>query len=218
VLPVLKKIFLAVAVLFVVFIGVVITRPDTYHVERSKSVAAPAAVVYAHVADLRAWNAWSPWEKLDPNMKKTYEGPAQGAGASYAWQGNDDVGSGKMTVTEALPPSSVTIKLEFIEPMASVADTRFVLAPESAGTKVTWAMDGRCDFLTKAFGMFMDMDAMIGADFEKGLADLAKVAENDARRKAEEVAAAEVLRQAAEAAAAAQATATAAAAQPPANR
>jgi hypothetical protein len=204
----LKKVLLAVAVLVVVFIGVVISRPDTYHVERSRTVAAPADIAFAHVADLHAWEEWSPWDKLDPNMKKTHEGTPQTAGASYAWEGNDQVGKGKMTLTEVLPPSSVTIKLDFIEPFASTATTRFTFAPEGSGTKVTWAMDGNNDFMGKAFGMFMNMDKMIGADFEKGLGQLKVRVEADAKKKAEEVAAAEAAKKAAEAAAA-QATAAA---------
>jgi hypothetical protein len=186
----LKKVSLAVAVLFVVLVAVVISRPDTYHVERSQTVGAPADIVFAHVADFHAWADWSPWEKLDPSMKKSFEGPAQGAGASYAWEGSDQVGKGKMTLTEVLPPSSLTIRLDFIEPFASTATTRFTFAGEGTGTKVTWAMEGQNDFMGKAFGMFMDMDKMIGADFEKGLGQLKTVVEADAKKKAAEVTAA----------------------------
>jgi uncharacterized protein YndB with AHSA1/START domain len=167
-----KKILIAVALLLVVLIVFVATRPATYHVERSARMAASPAAVYAQVADFRAWERWSPWEGRDPDMRKTFEGPSSGAGASYHWVGNDEVGEGRMTITEADPGRRVEIDLEFIKPWASRNVTTFELEPDGAGTRVVWHMDGRNDFMGKAMSLVMDFDQMIGADFERGLGSL----------------------------------------------
>jgi len=189
----LKKILIGLAVVILAFVAFVSTRPAQYHVERSQKIAAPAEIVFAQLDDFRAWASWSPWEKLDPGMQKTYSGPARGVGASYEWQGNKEVGKGRMTITEAQPTASVRYRLEFIEPFSNVAESGFTLAAADAeSTNVTWSMDGNNDFMGKAFGLFMDMDAMIGADFEKGLGELKAQAEAKAleQRKAREAAAA----------------------------
>ena len=180
----LKKILFVVTAALVAFVGFVFTRPDTYEVSRSALVAAPAAVAYAQVADFHKWEAWSPWGKLDPAMKTTFEGTPGEVGSSYAWTGNKDVGSGKMTLTEVKPGELVRIKLEFIEPFAAVSDTRFRFQPEGAGTQVQWSMVGQSGFVTKAMGVFMNMDAMIGKDFEKGLAQLDAASRAEAARLA----------------------------------
>jgi hypothetical protein len=180
----LKKILLGLIVVVVAFLAFAATRPDRYHVERSASIAAPPAVVFAELEDLRRWSAWSPWDKIDPNMKKEYSGPERGVGASYSWQGNKDVGKGQMTIVTAEPPTKVAYKLEFIEPFASVADTSFTVAPAGAdGSEVTWSIDGHNDFMGKVFSVFMDMDKMLGADFEKGLAQLKPIAEAEAKKR-----------------------------------
>ena len=173
----LKKVALALAALLVVFLGYVSTRPDTFTVERFIEVQAAPAAVMAQLDDFRAWGAWSPWERLDPNMNKTFEGPERGVGSSYTWKGNSDVGSGKMTIVEQTP-LHIRFALEFFEPMASKSDTNFFLAPSGdALTRVTWKMSGDCNFLSKLFGVFVDMDALIGKDFESGLAQLKAAAE-----------------------------------------
>jgi hypothetical protein len=172
-----KRIALALVVLVAILVVVVATRPSTYRVERSARAAAPADAVYAQVADFHRWAAWSPWEKLDPGMKRTFEGPALGEGARYSWSGNDKVGEGRMTITSARPGEEVGIRLEFLKPWASTNATTFRLAPDGGGTKVTWSMEGHNDFLGKAATLFMGMDKMIGADFERGLAQLAAAAE-----------------------------------------
>lgn len=206
----LKKILIAVAVVLVVLLIIVATRPPSYRVARSTSVTAPPAVVYAEIIDFHRWDDWSPWAKLDPAMKVTHAGPASGPGAAYFWSGNDKVGEGKMLITGARPAQEVNINLDFLKPFESSARTGFLLeaAPGGKGpTKVTWSMSGDNNFVGKAFSMFMDMDAAIGKDFEKGLLALKTVSEKEAQRQAEEAA-----KQAAADAAIAQAAADAAAA------
>lgn len=173
----LRKIAAVVALLLVVLLGVAATRPDTFAFERSIAVAAPPERIYPLVEDLRAWRAWSPWEGLDPAMRRTFGGAPNGVGATYAWQGNGDVGAGRMTITEAVPPSRVAIDLAFLEPFEAHNVTEFTLAPTSAGTRVTWAMRGPQPFLGKVMSVFLRPDAIVGPDFEKGLAALKREAE-----------------------------------------
>ncbi len=168
----LKKALIALAVLLAGFLAFAASRPDTYHVERSIEIEAPAPVIFMQLDDFKAWAQWSPWDKLDPTMTKTYEGTPREVGSSYTWQGNDDVGKGKMTITERDQPNSIRYRLEFIEPFAAVAQSGFTLKETDGKTRVTWFMDGNNAFMSKVFGIVMDMDAMIGADFEKGLAAL----------------------------------------------
>ena len=174
----LKKILIGVAGAIAVFLLVVATRPATFHVERSITIGAPPANAFAQVNDFHSWSAWSPWEKMDPQMKRTFSGPAAGTGATYAWVGNDDVGDGRMTIEQSDSPSLVSIKLEFIKPFAATNTATFSFAPSPEGTKVTWAMDGNNNFMAKGFQLFMNMDKMVGADFERGLAGLKKAAES----------------------------------------
>ena len=148
------------------------TRPDAFTVQRSATIAAPAGRIFPHLDDFHRWSAWSPWEKLDPAMKRDFSGAPSGTGAEYHWSGNSDVGEGQMTITDSRPPQSVTIRLEFLKPFAATSTTQFDFAPSGAGTNVTWTMNGHNNFMAKAFSAFMDMDKMIGADFEKGLAGL----------------------------------------------
>lgn len=178
----LKKILGVVALVVLAFLGYVATRPGTYAVGRSTVVAAPPDAVYALVADFRRWAEWSPWEKLDPAMKKDFSGAAGTAGASYHWAGNDEVGEGRMTITEARAPGRIAYRLEFLKPWESVSTTAFELSPEGGGTRVSWSMAGEVGFTEKLFSVFVDMDAMIGKDFEAGLAALKGVAEKGANR------------------------------------
>jgi hypothetical protein len=172
-----KKIGIGIAAFIGVLLIVIVTRPDTYHVERSTTISASADTVYAQVADFHKWDAWAPWFKMDPNMKATYEGTQGTVGASYAWIGNDEVGAGKMTILAIEPSKRIDINLHFLKPFESVAKNGFVFEGTGKETKVTWSMDGKNDFMSKFMCLFMDMDKMIGADFEKGLADMKKVAE-----------------------------------------
>jgi len=173
----LKKILIALALIVVVFAVIVALQPSEYSVVRTATIAAPAPVVFAQVNDFHKWQAWSPWAKLDPAMKQTYEGAPAGTGAIYTWAGDDQVGAGRMTLTESRPNELVRIKLEFLKPFASTATTEFTFKPEGNRTAVTWSMAGEKNFIAKAFGLFMNMDKMIGGDFEKGLAQMKSVAE-----------------------------------------
>ncbi len=153
-------------------------QPPTFHIERKTEIAREPSTVYAALEDFHRFGEWSPWEKLDPNLKRTYTGPQKGLGASYGWVGNDDVGEGRMTIVEAVPNEKVVVKLEFIKPFATTNMTTWTLKPEGGKTVVTWAMDGKNEgLIAKCFSMFMDIDKMVGKDFENGLSSLKKVAE-----------------------------------------
>jgi hypothetical protein len=201
----LKKILLGLAVAIVAFAGFIATRPSTFTVQRTATIQASPDFAFALVNDFHRWGEWSPWEKLDPDMKRTFEGADAGPGAKYAWVGNDKVGEGRMTIEESKPNELVRIKLEFIKPWEGTSTTLFELKPEGEGSSVTWRMEGTNNFVGKAFSVFMDMDGMIGKDFESGLANMKQVAEAEAKQRAEERMAAE--KAAAEAAAAEEATA-----------
>lgn len=177
----LKKILIGLAVIVIVFLIVVALQPSAYRVTRSAIVAAPPEAVFPHVNELKKWAAWNPWEKLDPNMKLTYAGPNAGVGASYSWVGNNEVGEGRMTITESNPNEVIRFKLEFFKPMAGVSDTLFTFQPQGNQTEVTWAMSGKNNFVGKAFCLFMNMDKMIGGDFEKGLTDLKAIVEQESK-------------------------------------
>jgi Polyketide cyclase / dehydrase and lipid transport len=172
-----QKIGIGIAAVIVVFLIVVVTRPDTYHVERSKVISAAPEAIYGHVADFQQWKAWSPWDKIDPNMKRTFGGKQGTVGATYAWVGNDEVGEGDMTITSVDPGKRVEINLHFVKPFESSAKNGFKFEPEGKDTKVTWYMDGNNNFLSKIMCLFMDMDKMIGKDFEKGLDSMKQVSE-----------------------------------------
>jgi uncharacterized protein YndB with AHSA1/START domain len=174
----LGKIAVGFVVVVAVFLVVVATRPADFHIERSLALAVPPARVFPHVNDFHAWAAWSPWEGLDPKMERTFTGPTSGPGASYAWRSdNGKVGEGRMTIEQGEPPSHLAIRLDFIKPMNATNAIDFSFAPDGAGTKVTWTMDGHNGFMGKAFSLVMNMDKLVGGDFEKGLASLKRVAE-----------------------------------------
>ena len=180
-LPIILGVIAAIVVLFLIIVAL---RPSDFRIERKATVNAAPAAVFAQVNDFRNWRAWSPWEGRDPNLKRTYEGPGAGNGAVYSWAGNRDVGEGRMTIVESRPGELVRIKLEFLKPFAATNTAEFTFAPQADGTLTTWSMTGKHNFMAKAFCMFMDMDKMIGGDFEKGLAAMKTVAENGARREA----------------------------------
>jgi len=148
------------------------TRPATFTVQRSAVIAAQPARIFPYLDDFHRWSAWSPWEKIDPELRRTFSGAASGPGAVYAWVGNKKVGEGRMEILESDPPSRLRIQLDFIKPFAVRNDTVFTLSPAGGGTQVTWAMHGSRNFIFKLMGIFMNMDRLIGADFERGLANL----------------------------------------------
>jgi len=177
----LKKILLgglmAIVLIVAIFSVVVAMKPAHYQVERSATINAPPAVVFAQVNDFHKWEAWSPWAKIDPAMKTTYSGAPSGNGATYSWVGNSDVGEGRMTIVESRPNDLIKIKLEFLKPFSATNSTEFSFVPQGNQTAVKWAMSGDNNFLAKAFTIFMDMDKMVGGDFEKGLAQMKTVSE-----------------------------------------
>ena len=170
-----------IALAVVVFVGALLafasTRPRSMHIERSARIKAPAETIYSFISDFRRWEGWSPWERLDPLMKKTYSGAAGGKGSVYEWLGNSKAGQGRMEMTDVSAASHVTIKLDFIKPFEGHNITQFRLAPDGDATNVTWAMDGPSPFMMKVMGIFVNMDKMIGKDFESGLANLKAQAE-----------------------------------------
>lgn len=150
---------------------------DIYTVTRSTTMAAPPERVYAHIIDFRKWEAWSPWDEMDPSMKKTYSGADSGVGSGYSWSGNRKVGQGSMEITGATASSHVEIALEFLKPFKATNTTTFTVEPAGDGSNVTWAMTGRKTLMTRIMGIFKSMDSMVGPDFEKGLAKLKAAAE-----------------------------------------
>jgi len=179
-----RKLAIALAVLvgLVAVLAVVVAlQPADFRIERSTTIVAPAPVVFAQVNDFRRWDAWSPWARIDPAMKQTFEGAPAGAGAVYRWTGNREVGEGRMTMTESRPGELVRIRLEFLKPFAATNTAEFTFRPEGERTAVTWRMTGQRDFVAKAVCLVMDMDAMVGGMFEKGLAQMKTVAETAAK-------------------------------------
>jgi uncharacterized protein YndB with AHSA1/START domain len=177
----LTIILLVLAVVIVVFVIVATLQPAGFRIVRSATITAPPAVVFAQVNDLHAFQLWSPWAKLDPAMKSTFAGPPAGRDAVYAWVGNAKVGEGRMTITESKPADRVQMKLEFLKPFKATNTTEFVFRAEGSMTAVTWSMSGTNGFMFKAVSLFMNMDKMVGKDFENGLANLKSVAEAAAK-------------------------------------
>ena len=166
-----------VAALVVIFLIIVALQPSDFRITRSATISAPPAAVFAQVNDFHKWTGWSPWEKIDPNLQRTYDGPPAGKGSMYAWKGNKNVGEGRMTITESRPSDLILIKLQFIKPFAATNTTEFTFQPGKDQTAVTWTMTGKHQFMGKVFGLFMNMDKMIGNEFEKGLASMKSLAE-----------------------------------------
>lgn len=170
-------ILLALAFIVLILIIVIAGRPDEFTVSRSANIFALPEKVFPHVNDLHQWEAWSPWAKLDPSMKGTYSGADAGAGAVMAWNGNNKVGAGKMTITESQPSELIRFRLDFQKPMQATNAAEFTFRTEGTQTVVTWSMAGKNNLMGKIFSLFMDFDKMCGGQFEKGLASLKSVAE-----------------------------------------
>ncbi len=167
-----KIALIALAVIVVLFIAVVALQPTDFRIARRAIIPAPPAVVFAQVNDFHNWPTWSPWARLDPAMRQSYAGAPAGTGAIYTWAGNDEVGEGRSTITISRPTELIRIKLEFVRPFTVTNDVEFTFQPEGDGTAVTWSMTGQKNFIAKAVHLFMDMDAMVGGQFETGLAQL----------------------------------------------
>jgi hypothetical protein len=173
-LPVILVI--AVAIVGGVVVAVA-TRPTNFRIIRVATFSVPLSDTFEQVNDLRKWEAWSPWAKMDPAMKRTYEGPPAGTGAVHAWKGNGKVGEGRMTITESRPSELVRIKLEFLKPFKATNTAEFTFKPIGEQTEVTWSMSGRNNFFGKAFDLFMNMDKTVGRDFERGLSSMKELLE-----------------------------------------
>lgn len=154
------------------------TQPNTFRVERSTTINAPAEKVFSLINDLTAWENWSPWAKRDPAMKKTSSGPASGVGAIHEWDGNKQVGKGRMEIIGSNAPDKVALKLDFLKPFEAHNQVEFSLSADGAATSVTWAMFGPMPFVSKLMSIFVSMDKMCGKDFDTGLANLKQVAES----------------------------------------
>lgn len=168
------------ALVVVLVVGVLIaalTKPDTFAVQRSATIKAPPEKIFAVLNDFHRWPDWSPWEKLDPQMKRTLGGAERGRGATYAWEGNSKAGAGRMEIIDSVPAQKVGIQLDFIKPFEGHNVATFTLAPQGDATQVNWRMDGPTPFVSKVMQVFVSMDSLIGKDFEEGLANLKALAE-----------------------------------------
>lgn len=174
----LVKILIGLAVVGSALVIVIAMQPADFRVTRTTTVNAPASEVFAQVNDFRKWPAWSPFEKLDPAMKKTYSGAPDGEGAVYAWSGNDKAGEGRTTIVESRPDRTIRMTLEFTRPFKANNEVVFTFEPDGENTKVTWAMTGQRNFMFKAVGLLMNMDKTVGGEFKKGLADLKAFSES----------------------------------------
>jgi len=173
----LTYILIGFAALIAVLLIVIAMQPNEFRVTRSAKFSASPAAVFAQVNDFHKWEAWSPWAKMDPNAKSSFEGPSSGEGAIFRWSGNNEVGEGNMTILESRPDDLIHIKLDFIRPFAGTNDTKFTFKPEGDQTAVTWSMAGKNNFITKAVGLCMNCEKMVGDQFEQGLTNMKSIVE-----------------------------------------
>ena len=172
-----KYIAALLATIVIVFIAVVIMQPDTFSIQRAVTIAAPASKIFGQVNDLRKWNAWSPWARLDPNIKPSFENDSEGTGAIMRWDGNNDVGTGSMTIIDSKPNESITIKLDMQKPLTATNTVLFTFNDVGNQTTVTWSMEGTNSFISKAFGLVFNCEKLVGDQFEQGLANLKALTE-----------------------------------------
>jgi len=172
-----KKIFLFVALILLSFLLYVYSQPSDFRIQRSIVIKAPAEIVFSQLNDFHKWEAWSPWAKIDPQARNTFSGPDSGQGAIFSWSGNDEVGEGQMTIIESLPYSLIRIELLFSKPMVATNQTEFFLSPADGGITLNWSMSGQNSFICKVMCFFIDMDKMVGEQFEKGLQDIKAISE-----------------------------------------
>jgi hypothetical protein len=173
-----KKILIGLVVLIVTLVIVVVMQPEDFRITRSATFNASPSAVFAQVNDLHKWEGWSPWAKIDPNAKVSYTGSPEGVGASFSWAGNNDVGEGTMTITESRPIEYIKMDLAFLKPFKGNNLTEFTFKPQGDQTQITWTMSGKNNFISKAFGLIMNCDKMVGGQFEKGLASLKSIVES----------------------------------------
>lgn len=173
----LKIILPAIALLIAGVLIFAATKPDVFRVERKAAIQAPPEKVFALINDFRQWGPWSPWEKKDPAMKRTFGTTTAGKGATYAWEGNKDVGQGSMEIIDSAAPSRIRLKLDFVQPFEAHNMVTFTLTPQGNTTELSWAMEGPIPYFAKIIHVFINMDAMVGKDFEAGLASLKSLAE-----------------------------------------
>nr|AUN36745.1 hypothetical protein [uncultured bacterium] len=173
----IKKIFAGIGIAVVLILIYAAFKPGEFRVQRTLSIQAPPEKIFPLINDYGNWPSWSPYEKVDPNMKRTRSGPPSGQGAVYEWSGNRQAGAGRMEITQSVPPSSVTLKLDFTKPMEGHNIVNFTLQPKGNSTDVTWAMSGPMPYPAKVMTVFMNMDKMVGNEFETGLANMKAVAE-----------------------------------------
>jgi uncharacterized protein YndB with AHSA1/START domain len=167
---------LAVAIAIILILAA--TRPDTFSIQRAATIKAPPEKIFAVISDFHQWGSWSPWENRDPAMQRSFSGANSGRGAVYAWDGNKNVGSGRMEILDVSVPSKIVIKLDFLKPFEAHNIAEFTMLPQGDATNLTWAMHGPLVFMAKVMHVFINMDNMIGKDFEAGLANLKRLTEN----------------------------------------
>ena len=169
---------IGLAIVIALLVALVATRPAGFRVARSTTIDAQPDVVFAQVNDFHHWDVWSPWAKLDPNSKATFNGPASGKGAHFHWSGNKQVGEGSMRIVDSQPTDRIGIQIEFVRPFKATNDVEFTFKPVGDQTHVTWAMSGKNNFMFKAFSLFMSCDKMLGGQFEIGLANMKSLVES----------------------------------------
>ncbi len=173
----LKQILIGAAVVLAVLIAVVAKQPEEFNITRSITISAPAGKIFVQVNNLKNWNSWSPWAKLDPEQKIDFEGPRAGKGAKMSWDGNMDVGKGSMTITESRPNNRIKFQLDFEKPLAGTSEAEFKFKEKGRNTEVTWSITGKKNFIAKAIGLVMNCDKMVGEQFEQGLNNLKGISE-----------------------------------------
>jgi len=167
-----------IALLILLLVILIASRPNEFRITRSATMSAPPSAVFAQVNDFHNWDDWSPWAKLDPTAKNSFEGAPSGVGAGFSWDGNNKVGAGRMTIVESKPNDLIRIKLEFFRPFKTTSTAEYTFQPVGNQTEVTWSMFGTSNFMSKAFSLMCNMDKMIGKDFEKGLASMKSIVES----------------------------------------
>lgn len=176
-LRLIKYLVIILVLAIVALLGYASTRPDNFAITRKIAINAPPEKIFPLINNFTAWSKWSPWDKLDPALQRTFSGPPEGVGSQYAWKGNDSVGTGRMEITEAAPFSRIAVRLDFLSPMEISNMAIFLLTPSASGTDVEWTMTGKQPFASKVFGVLVDIDKMVGDDFDRGLSALKQEAE-----------------------------------------